>query len=649
MSMATPVFLSLGNGIGWGMGVISVVEGWHAAWAVLLAPLFAAALISALALRTKKAAAVLSTGATFLALISTLVICASPADTVYAGATWFSVPALGGFPGLEVTIGFMTDGLSRLMLVVVTGVGLLIHLFAYGYIKEDPSTGRFFAKMAFFMFAMLGIVLANNLVMMFIFWELVGLASYMLIGFWFSKPSAAEASKKAFIVNRIGDFGFMLGILSVWGLFGTVSFVGLEQAVADHGYGAADWFAPVMALTAIGLFLGCVGKSAQFPLHVWLPDAMEGPTPVSALIHAATMVAAGVFMLCRVFFILELSPPALETIAVTGGITALMAALIAVQQSDIKRILAYSTLSQLGYMVMAVGLGGVVPAMFHLGTHAFFKALLFLGAGSIIHGLHHEQNIWKMGGLFSGMRLTSVTFVVGALALMGLPFLTSGFYSKEAILHTALHPEVVLPHELTGKLLFGVGVVTAALTAFYMTRLLCVAILGRERSDEVKRVHESPWIMTGPLIALAILSIVDGWLPIFPSYLQGLPGVLHAESPDWIVLGASVIALVVGVSGGWMLYRSTTEDPIHLVFLREKFFFDEFYQVFLVQSQDMVAKILGTLDRWVIGGMLVQGTAVCFSVGGEVLRLVQSGRLHAYVFCFVLGVILLLAWMVGVI
>jgi NADH-quinone oxidoreductase subunit L len=594
-------------------------------WIILLAPLAAAALIT-FALRPLRGVSVaVSVGACAVSFGAAVLVFLRPEAHVFCAVPWLSTDAL------KVTLGGISDPLSRLMLLVVTGVGLLIHIFAFGYMKDDPGLSRFFAKLSFFMFSMLGIVLADNLVMMFIFWELVGLASYLLIGFWFQRPSAAEASKKAFIVNRIGDFGFMIGILTVWALWGTVNFQELEAIIGDGG-GLGQRVELWIGLAAIGLFMGCMGKSAQFPLHVWLPDAMEGPTPVSALIHAATMVAAGVYMLCRVFFILELSPLALNAIAWTGGVTAVFAALIAVQQNDIKRILAYSTLSQLGYMVCAVGLGATTAAMFHLATHAFFKALLFLGAGSVIHALHHEQDIWAMGGLRKKMPVTFATFAVGTLALTGFPFLFSGFYSKEEILlaaHQAHFP------------LFGVLLATAGLTAFYMFRLLVVAFINPQRGDAVAHAHESPAVMTVPLILLAVLSVAGGWLGIAP-YVQGAP--LEHGPGAGLVMGLSIAVFAGGAGAGIWLYRGRNQDPLSITVLKEKFYSDEIYQAVLVGPQQALARGLDWFDRWILGGLGVRGSGEMVKFGGELLRLLQGGNLQAYVVLFILGVALLCYW-----
>src|SRR5881396_1092351 len=375
-------------------------------WLVLLAPLAGAAIIALVTRRTHSLSAFISVVTVLISFVCSCIVFAKPEISV-TEIPWIEIH---GF--LRVPIGFTLDSLSKTMLVLVSGVGALIHIYSLGYMRDDPGNSRFFACLSLFTFSMLGIVLANNFVMMFIFWELVGVSSYLLIGFWYERPSAADAAKKAFITNRLGDFGFLLGILTIWATLGSLHFGMLNEKLTSDPH-ALGTLATVAGLL---IFCGAVGKSAQFPLHVWLPDALEGPTPVSALIHAATMVAAGVYMLCRVSFIILPSETALTLIVWIGGITALMAATIAIAQNDIKRILAYSTLSQLGYMVMTVGLGGPTQAMFHLTTHAFFKALLFLGAGSVIIALHHEQDMRRMGGLWKHMPWTYGTVLIGAIA-----------------------------------------------------------------------------------------------------------------------------------------------------------------------------------------------------------------------------------------
>ncbi len=489
------------------------------AWFLIIAPLVASIAILLHLHRMPMEAMIASVGSASLCfLIALAVACGGVPEA--APFEWISLP------DFQVDIGMIFDPLAKGMLLVVTGVGLLIHIYSIGYMAHDPSRGRFFGGLSIFMFSMTGIVLADNLIMLFLFWEGVGLSSYLLIGFWYEKESAAQAANKAFVCNRLGDFGFMIGILTFWAMMGTVSVkpdvlaesnqqsvLPQVRSILNPDVGAASQPLSIAArhdirttpvlltIMVLGLFCGCVGKSAMFPLHVWLPDAMEGPTPVSALIHAATMVAAGVYMLCRVYPLLLLSETGMFIIACVGCFTALFAALIAVQQNDIKRILAYSTLSQLGYMVMAVGCGGPDAAMFHLTTHAFYKALLFLAAGSVIHALHEEQDIWRMGGLYNKIPLTFWTFAIGMLALSGFPFL-AGFFSKDYILSVAYayHPGF-----------YWVGVITAFLTAFYMTRLVVVAFFGPARTPAAEHPHESPRVMTIPLVILAVGSIVAGW------------------------------------------------------------------------------------------------------------------------------------------
>ncbi len=460
-------------------------------WLILIAPLVSAIVITLFTLRWKALSSTISVVAVLVSFICSCLVFAHSASSA-AQITWIDVAG-----ALKVPIALTLDALSRTMVLVVSGVGAVIHIYSLGYMRDDHGKSRYFAALSLFMFAMLGIVLASNFVMLFIFWELVGFTSYVLIGHWFYRDAAPDAANKAFITTRIGDFGFMIGILMIWTSTGSIVFA--EIAPRMSGLTSYPTFLMIVALL---IFCGAVGKSAQFPLHVWLPDAMEGPTPISALIHAATMVAAGVYMLVRVAFIIQASQTALLIVAWIGTLTAVMAALIATQQDDIKRILAYSTLSQLGYMIMAVGLASSEAAMFHLFTHAFFKALLFLAAGSVIVMLHHEQNIWKMGGLSKKLPITFVTFGVGALALIGCPPF-SGFFSKDAIL--ALAYEHNMP-------IFAVALFTAFLTAFYVIRMLVIAFFGNPRSDIARESRESPPVMIMPLILLALLATLGGLL-----------------------------------------------------------------------------------------------------------------------------------------
>ncbi len=473
-------------------------------WIILFAPLVAAALITLVTSKSKGLSAALSIGAILLsfALSMGLFLVFAVRHIAHLPHTiqWLVVGNV-----VRIEFGMITDPLAMLMLLVVTGVGSAIHVYSLGYMKGDPGFSRFFACLSLFTFSMLGIVLSNNFIQIFIFWELVGASSYLLIGFWFERPSAADAGKKAFLTTRIGDVGMMLGILWLWSYAGTFNFAEIQAKLPSLGLSPGT-----LAFIGILIFTGAVGKSAQVPLHVWLPDAMEGPTPVSALIHAATMVAAGVYMLCRVSWLILPSATASTLIAWIGGITAIMAATIAIAQNDIKRILAYSTLSQLGYMVMTVGLGGPTQAMFHLTTHAFFKALLFLGAGSVILALHHEQDIWKMGGLWKKTPITFWTFLIGTLALAGVPPL-SGFYSKDEILLLAFEKSTPL---------FIMATATAFLTAYYMGREVFVVFFGQPRDRHAyDHAHESPLVMTLPLVFLALLSIVAGWHGRIPDFL----------------------------------------------------------------------------------------------------------------------------------
>jgi NADH-quinone oxidoreductase subunit L len=600
-------------------------------WIILFLPLLAAALITLFTQHDRKLSAVLSIGAVVTGFVLSIVFIAwagwAPAQSDLT-VSWLAVG------DLQVDFGLRLDPLSLLMMLMVTGVAGAIHIYSWGYMSEDLSFPRFFACLSLFTFSMLGIVLANNFLELFIFWELVGVSSYLLIGFWFERPAAADAGKKAFITNRLGDFGFILGILLVWATLGSLNFSTLQDTLqaTPQALGA------VATIAGLLIFCGAMGKSAQFPLHVWLPDAMEGPTPVSALIHAATMVAAGVYMLCRVTFLLN--GPALQVIALIGGFTALMSALIAVQQNDIKRILAYSTLSQLGYMVMAVGLHGPTQAMFHLTTHAFFKALLFLGAGSVIVGLHHEQDIWNMGGLRKKMPVTFWTFMVGTLALAGVwPF--SGFFSKDSILAQAAEKNV---------LLFILGVAVAMLTTFYMFRLVFVVFFGATKSETAGHAHESAPVMVWPLRALAVFAVIGGFIGIEQIYgaqlsaeavEQGfLAPFIHAP----LAAVSGLLAVAVGFAGAYAFYFKAAQDPLPEKLgalsraMRNRFYFDEFYEAVFIRIHDLLAAFAAGFDRWIISGLVVRGTHGTTELIGRMLRQFQTGNLQTYAFLFALGV-----------
>ncbi len=611
-------------------------------WIILLAPLASAVLITLFLLKAPKIAAAVSLGGilTSLGLIANLFIGSLqhkielPLEVNYL---WFQAGSL------PVQLGFLIDPLSILMLLVVAGVGSCIFLYSVGYMHGDKSFARFFASLSLFAFSMIGIVVSTNFLMLFVFWELVAVSSYLLISFWFEKPSAADAGNKAFLVNRVADFGFLAGILLLWKLSGsgaarTLNFHELEAVIPQALVDGA--ILPGALLVAVLLiFCGVAGKSAQFPLYVWLPDAMEGPTPVSALIHAATMVAAGIYLMARMFFLIGLSPDAMQTIAVIGSITAVLAAGLAVVQNDIKKILAYSTVSQLGYMAVAVGLGNAATGMFHLTTHAFFKALLFLGAGAIIHGLH-TQNIWEMGSVIKKMPVTAVTFLIGMLALCGI-WPLAGFFSKDAILALAYghHPVI-----------FWTGWATAFLTAFYMTRLVWVAVLGADRAKKhghghAQETHEAPYVMLLPLLVLSVFSIIGGFIGI-PEFLAGE----HADSGHaggHIVPVLATAAAVAGIGLGTLLYArlKTAQDPIAKLpgfFYRtlvQKYYLDHLFGALGNIFQTFVAGLLARFDNNVLIKGLVNFTGDAVRETGAVVSRLQTGRVANYALVFTLGLL----------
>ena len=600
-------------------------------WFILLCPLISAALITLFTRKSRGLSAVISVFAVCCSLLGSIVLFLSPYTGGVSEVSWIDFG-----PALNITIGVLVDELSKVMLIVVTLVGALVHIYSLVYMKGDAGESRYFASLSLFMFSMLGIVLANNFVMMFIFWELVGVSSYLLIGHWFTRDAASKAANKAFLTNRIGDFGFMIGILMVWIATGAIGFDAIRGNL-----GALTADPAFLTVAVLAIFMGAVGKSAQFPLHVWLPDAMEGPTPVSALIHAATMVAAGVYMLARIFFLIEVAPTAQAVIAWVGIITAVLAALMATQQNDIKRILAYSTLSQLGYMVMAVGLIAPGAAMFHLFTHAFFKALLFLGAGAVIHALHHEQDIWRMGGLRGRMKWTFITFAIGTLALMGCPPL-SGFFSKDAILLAAWTREAAWNPV---QIIFWLGLLTAFLTAFYMGRLVVVAFLGKPRTTAADHGHDGPIAMTGPLLILALLAVVAGWGT--GSHFEELfaHGEAHAAHGLFVPIVAT-LAFLGGAVGSWLLYSGRTKDPISIGFLRDKFYIDEIYAALIAGTQDLLAHITGWFDKWVLDGLFVRGLSGATWGFGFGLRFLQFGNLQGYALIFGIGVVAFMYFLV---
>jgi NADH-quinone oxidoreductase subunit L len=541
--------------------------------------------------------------------------------------TWINTSAL------HVTFTFVLDQLSLVMLLVVTGVGFLIHIYSAGYMKGDEGYARYFSYLNLFLFFMTTLVLAGNALLMFVGWEGVGLASYLLIGFWFQKKSAADAGKKAFVVNRIGDFGFLIGMFLLLANFGTLTFSEIAAKLSAN----PAWTGGVLTVTALCLLLGATGKSAQLPLYIWLPDAMEGPTPVSALIHAATMVTAGVYMIARTHVLFDHSPFALSVVAIIGAATALFAATIGLVQNDIKRVLAYSTISQLGYMFLGCGVAAYSAAIFHLVTHAFFKALLFLAAGSIIHGLGGEQDLRKMGGLRKKLPVTFWTMTAGVIAIAGIwPF--AGFFSKDAILYAAFLQGT------SGKVLWFVGLVTALLTAFYMFRLWYLTFWGESRSPEI-HPHESPWSMLGPLVVLALLSVCGGWIGIerFGAFLAPSVGASATDAGSaQLELILSVAAVAVALLGwyiAYIFYLRKPQQPAELAatlptgykILFNKYYVDEFYGATVVKPLFAISTyVLGwVVEKAILGGATwLLGGIATFS--GALLQRWQSGNLRSY-------------------
>jgi len=534
---------------------------------------------------------------------------------------------------LHVDFSFVLDQLSLVMLLVVTGVGFLIHLYSVGYMGDDEGYARYFSYLNLFLFFMTVLVLAGNALVMFIGWEGVGLASYLLIGFWFQKKSAAGAGKKAFIVNRIGDFGFLIGMFLLIANFGTLTFSEIGEKLAAN----PAWQGGVLTIIALCLMLGAAGKSAQLPLYVWLPDAMEGPTPVSALIHAATMVTAGVYMVARTHVLFDHSSVALGVVAIAGAATAIFAATIALVQNDIKRVLAYSTISQLGYMFLGCGVAAYSAAIFHLMTHAFFKALLFLAAGSVIHAIGGEQDLRKMGGLRKKLPVTFAVTTVGVLAIAGFfPF--AGFFSKDAILYAAFLQGT------NGRILWFVGLLTVLLTAFYMFRLWYMTFMGESRAENV-HPHECPWSMRGPLLILAALSVCGGWIGMehFGSFLAPSVGALPTGAGNTrLEIILSIVAVLVALEG-WLIadkfYRRkpdrpaqyATALPVGYRLLANKYYVDEFYNAVIVKPLLAISKFF--LD-WVVDIGLLGGAAWLLggiaTIAGAILQRWQSGNLRSY-------------------
>ncbi len=556
--------------------------------------------------------------------------------------------------GFDLPFALRLDPLSSLMTLVVSGVGFLIHVYSVGYMHHDKTPGRFFAYLNLFCFAMMALVLGASLPVLFLGWEGVGLCSYLLIGFWYEDSDKAAAGMKAFVVNRIGDLGFLIGMFYLYGEYHTLDFAALRAAIVG---GQAN--VELLTVATICLFVGAMGKSAQIPLYVWLPDAMAGPTPVSALIHAATMVTAGVYMIVRLNFAFSLCPTTLTLISCIGAATALFAASIAIVQRDIKKVLAYSTVSQLGYMFMAAGVGAYGAAVFHLMTHAFFKALLFLGSGSVIHGMHEEQDIMKMGGLQKYMPKTFATFAIGTIAIAGIPPL-AGFWSKDEILWSAFASH----HGAGGVALWGVGALTALLTAFYMTRLFCLTFLGKERFDHHEvHPHESPLLMVVPLAVLAVLSIVGGFLgiPHYSALEHWLEPVIGAHSLDaanpsmeWVLMVVSTVIAVIGVGAGYSLFVKNPDTAkgiarslagAHRV-LFNKYYVDELYDLIFVRPLIAVSNFTWKVIDVIIVDGSVLAVARASRFAGEVIRLFHTGSVQAYAGFMLLGLAALLGYII---
>jgi NADH-quinone oxidoreductase subunit L len=573
---------------------------------------------------------------------------------------------------LQIDMAFQVDQLSTVMLLVVTGVGSLIHLFSVGYMKEDPGYARYFAYLNLFVVFMLVLVLGSSFPVMFIGWEGVGLCSYLLIGFWFNDKVNADAGKKAFIVNRIGDFGFLIAMFLIWNTLGTLTFTGMvEKAPTVFPSGS-----PVITAITLFLFLGCTGKSAQIPLYTWLPDAMAGPTPVSALIHAATMVTAGVYLVARTNVLFALAPLSSTIVAGIGALTALFAATIGLRQYDIKRVLAYSTVSQLGYMFLAVGTGAYTAGMFHLATHAFFKALLFLGAGSVIYAMHEAyhathshadaQDMRNMGGLKQYMPLTFWVMLIATLAIAGIPPF-SGFFSKDEILAAAYARGESIP---IYYVFYAMGLVAALLTAFYMARLMAMTFLGSNRTGEQERshLHDAPWVMTGPLVVLGVLSAIGGLLNL-PSFLGGgaleqwlepvtapaaasFPLHMPHGQTEMFLIAAAVLIGVAGLLAGWQatLRRPTlpaAEAPADTGLARllyRKYYVDEIYDALIVRPLVWLSRAVlwKTVDQGVVDGAAVNGTAKVSRGLGWLGSRLQTGQVGVYVVLFLVGALWIL-------
>ncbi len=621
-------------------------------WAIFLLPLSSFVIIGLVARRWPQRSGYITIAAIAISFLFSLwvldsVIQEDGANLGFPTHEWLTIGSL------TVNVGLTVDGLTAIMLMVVTSVSLLVQVYSQGYMHGDPGYSRYFAFMSLFTASMLGLVLAENLIMLYLFWELVGLCSYLLIGFWFERPAARAAATKAFVVTRLGDLGFLSAILLIWTQTGELDIPRIQEMAMAGAIGNV-----ILTWLAAGVFAGAVGKSAQFPLHVWLPDAMEGPTPVSALIHAATMVAAGVYLVARLFPIFSASEEAINSVAVVGGITALMAASMGIVATDIKRVLAYSTISQLGYMMLALGVGGFAAAIFHLFNHAFFKALLFLGAGSVNHATH-TFDMRRMGGLRRFMPWTFITFVIAALSLAGI-FPLSGFWSKDEILSAAWDDQ---------RLLFWVALIVVFMTALYMGRAIFLTFGGEYRGGEAPasghsaheaQPHESPPVMVLPLIVLALAAVLTGFLNLHHGVTDLLEGWLPEPALERVTeiefhFGLATLSMIFGVAGfvvAWVIYSARLLSaeklrqafgPIHRLIVN-KYYMDWLYEDMLVRRVVLrtVATGLDLFDRYVVDG-IVNATAWLTGFSASRLRLVQTGQLQVYAAAIFLGIVLIVA------
>ncbi|MFO1424091.1 MAG: NADH-quinone oxidoreductase subunit L [Candidatus Competibacteraceae bacterium] len=643
--------------------------------AIVLAPLFGAIIAGLFGRRIGRAGAhwVTILGVAISFLLSLIVL----RHHVLEGAEPYNGPVYTWMvvEGIRMEVGFLVDNLTAVMIATVTFVSLMVHIYTIGYMHDDDGYQRFFSYIALFTFSMLMLVMANNFLQLFFGWEAVGLVSYLLIGFWFKRESAIFANLKAFLVNRVGDFGFLLGIAAVLMAFNSLDYKDVFAAaplmakMTVQIIPSAEW--SLMTVICILLFIGAMGKSAQVPLHVWLPDSMEGPTPISALIHAATMVTAGIFMVARMSPLFELSETALSFVLVIGSITALFMGFLGIVQNDIKRVVAYSTLSQLGYMTVALGVSAYSAAIFHLMTHAFFKALLFLGAGSVIIAMHHEQDIRKMGGLWKYMPITWFTFLLGTLALIGTPGF-AGFYSKDSILEAVHYSHLAGSGFAYFAVMLGVFV-----TSFYSFRLYFVVFHGKERMDHhtQEHLHETPAVVTAPLILLAIPSVVIGAMTIEPmlfgdvfegviavapahDVLEHVAGHFHGAMNFALhgVTGLPFVLVLAGFGSAFYLYMMKPELPglIQRRFARlydlmdRKYLFDEFYQSFFMRgSRNLGTALWKYADAGLIDGLMVNGVARLVGWVSSVVRHLQTGYLYTYAFAMIIGLLILLTWFVA--